>query len=136
MNRPALADVQKFGNYLYILSRNHTFNALRQTTKERERKKLWLRSVVETTEIDTNDVPPDYMPLIDDAIAQLPQQQQAVYILRREKQLSYEMIAEKMDISPDTVRKHMTLANRFIKGHLKKNLPIILLVMSTTLTQV
>lgn len=55
---------------------------------------------------------------INDAIKSLPAQQQLVFRLSKQDGLSREQIAEKLQISPNTVRNHLAAAIQSIKAHL------------------
>jgi RNA polymerase sigma-70 factor (family 1) len=47
-----------------------------------------------------------------DALDQLPPQQRLVFSLRRDENMSYKQIAERLGLSPNTVRNHLTIATR------------------------
>jgi RNA polymerase sigma-70 factor (family 1) len=57
--------------------------------------------------------------LIKMALAKLPPQQQLVFKLSKQDGLSREQIAEKLQISPNTVRNHLAHAIQFIKSDLR-----------------
>lgn len=69
--------------------------------------------------------------LVKEAVDQLPEQQQAVYKLRQEKEFSYKEIATTLNISPNTVRNHLVRAFSSIRTYLLNNgefLPILVLI--------
>jgi len=70
---------------------------------------------------------------ITEAVNQLSPQRQEVFRLSREQYLSYDEIAEKMQLSRLTVRNHLSAALRFIRDHLDKGpeLATILALVST-----
>ena len=131
VNRQALSTVERFDKYLYILSRNHTFNALRQSAKERLKKKEWERHFEDDQNFDSDAYTEDYTPLIEQAVAQLPPQQHKVYILKRLQGLKYEEIASQLNISPETARKHHAAALRNITTYVKTHLDVAFLVLIT-----
>ncbi len=57
----------------------------------------------------------DYTKLIKEALGSLPEKQFQVYQLAREKNLSYREIAEQLNISPLTVKTHMSRALSHIR---------------------
>ena len=65
-------------------------------------------NVEEATTIDNDD-------LIDEAVELLPPQQKKVYILSRRDGMKQQEIAKELNISLETVKKHMVLALRFCK---------------------
>jgi RNA polymerase sigma-70 factor (family 1) len=133
INRPALRSVEKFDSYLYILSRNHTFNALRQLAGEQAKQQEWARHFEDDPDFVADNIAEDYLPLIEQAIASLPKQQKKVFILKRRQGLKYEEIAGQLNISPETARKHMSAALRNITAFVKTNPKILLLILSTPL---
>ncbi len=56
----------------------------------------------------------------DETIKRLPTQQQAVYMMSRVQGLSYDEIADRLQISPNTVRNHMVSALKSIKLRFNK----------------
>lgn len=122
LTREELAPVQNFTGYLFILTRNYTLNCLKKTARERK-KELQYQQYVYTsaTLADEKEERPDYLSLVERAAAQLPPQQQQVYNLCRKDGLKYAEVAEKMGLTPATVKKYMQLAQKtistFIKTH-------------------
>jgi len=120
MSREALAGVNNFRAYLFVISKNHTLNCLRKLTKERQQRKLF--------EEDTaRDPLPDtriniYHSLLDDAIDQLPPQQQLVYLLSRHKRLKYVEVASRLNISHESVKKYLRIATSSITSYVQLKL--------------
>lgn len=59
--------------------------------------------------------------LQDLAILSLSPQQQIVYQLSREEELTYEQIAERLGISKATVKRHMHEAIKNVRDHVARN---------------
>ena len=131
LNRRLLAEIDCFKAYLFVIARNHAFNCLKQIAREKSRKKEWVNTVLhhavnsfwEPAGIDTGK-------LIDEAVELLPPQQNKVYLLSRREGLRQEEIAGKLNISLETVKKHMVLALRFLKNHLRTHTNLLLLFVA------
>ena len=128
-NREQLAAVKQFRSFLFIISRNHTFNCLRQIARERSRQQEW-EYYVQHTSTAAETLPGEYTELIGKAIEQLPPQQRKVYLLRRDA-WKFEEIGRQMQISPETARKHMGQAVRSISKyvHAYKNAVALSLIL-------
>lgn len=134
INRQELTTVDKFTAYLFILTRNYTLNCLRKLANDRK-KQVQYGQYVTTTAGEVAEPQPantDYFSLVDSAIAQLPPQQQQVYLLSRRDGLKHVEIASQMGISRETVKKYIQLAVKsvgdFIKKASKSNLAGIFLL--------
>lgn len=127
MKRATLEAIGNFDAYLFAAVRNHVFNYLRNIARERTRQ-ADLADIVsrqlaaepqgeglQSVELATDE---DYHSLLDEAVAQLPQQQQRVYRLHKQEGLSHAEIASRMQLSVETVKKHMSLALRAIRDRL------------------
>lgn len=116
VRRATLVEIQHFDSYLFTAARNHVFNYIRNMARERDRQAALAAEVLvaETPE-------DDYHMLLDEAVAQLPQQQQRVYRLHKQEGLSHAEIASRMQLSVETVKKHMHLALRTIRDRLSLN---------------
>ncbi len=131
LNRSSLSDIVSFKAYLLVVARNHAFNCLKQIAREKNRKKEWINTVLyhasnyveEATNIEN-----DY--LIDEAVELLPPQQKKVYILSRKNGMKQQEIATELNISLETVKKHMVLALRFIKNYLHTHISLFILLMA------
>jgi len=135
LKRETLPGLDNFSYYLFILSKNQTLNHLRKKANDKVRQLEWLKQFEEEAYMpDDTPVIEEYRSLIDDAIEKLPPQQKKVYKMSREERLKHEEIAKILDISPETVKKHIKLALRFIKNELSsQNDAVIVLVLSTPL---
>lgn len=127
MNRQELSGVEKFTAYLFILTRNYTLNCLRKSANDRKKQVQYgqyvTTAIPQTTEIPTADT--DYFALIDSAVAQLPPQQQQVYLLSRKEGLKHAEIAQQMGISKETVKKYVQLSVKAIANFIKVNAPLL-----------
>jgi len=61
---------------------------------------------------------------IQDAVKLLPPQQKKIYSLKREGMKQAD-IAQELNISVETVKKHMLLAMRFLKSQIRPNIQSI-----------
>ena len=134
LNRMSLSEITCFKAYLLVVARNHAFNCLKQIAREQSRKKEWVNAVLYHAVIsadDNNDI--DTCMLIDEAVELLPSQQKKVYSLSRTKGIRQQEIARQLNISHQTVKKHMALALRFLKNHLRSRINLIMILMTNFL---
>jgi RNA polymerase sigma factor (sigma-70 family) len=123
--RHLLREVDNIKSYLYRLCRNQTLNNLRQLAKEKANQNEWSQTAGNITEDDLHKE--NYFRLIDEAVAKLPRQQQKAYLLSRSEDLTYEEIARRMNLSRDTVKRHIQLAVKFIMNYVRQNagIPVV-----------
>jgi RNA polymerase sigma factor (sigma-70 family) len=57
--------------------------------------------------------------LLHKALSRLSKQQKLIYILSREEGLKYEEIAQRLNVSPSTVKNHMIVALRTLRETFK-----------------
>ncbi len=130
INRSSLTEVDCFKAYLIVVARNHAFNCLKQIAREQSRKKEWVNSVLHhaVNSIDESDAI-DTGKLIDEAVELLPSRQKKVYTLSRREGIRPQEIARELNISHETVKKHMVLALRFLKNHLRTRIGLMIIIM-------
>ncbi|MEO3403338.1 RNA polymerase sigma-70 factor [Mucilaginibacter sp. CAU 1740] len=129
MSRETLAGVDNFKAYLFVVSKNHALNCLRKVVKEQLLLKKLEQSNVVPFIADTYDAD-QYYNLIDEAINQLPPQQQKVYLMSKHSRLKYHEIADQMEISRETVKKYLQIATASIKDYVQEHKEAIVLVMA------
>ncbi|TSJ36421.1 sigma-70 family RNA polymerase sigma factor [Mucilaginibacter corticis] len=124
MNRIELIRIENFSSYLFILTRNHTLNAIRKTVNNRKKQDSYLRHLANEdlyAAIGTADHEKDYTEIVEKAVAQLPPQQQKVFILKREGKKNGD-IAMELDISSESVRKYYQWAVKSVSGYVKSHI--------------
>ncbi|HEY0669741.1 MAG TPA: sigma-70 family RNA polymerase sigma factor [Sphingobacteriaceae bacterium] len=115
--REQLAFVNNFRAYLFTVSRNYAFNALRQQARNAAKLEKWTHyQMQESSGTDDPDLE-EYYVLIDEAISQLPPQQQKAWFLSRCEGLKHEEIASRLSLSRETVKRHISLASSSIKRY-------------------
>jgi RNA polymerase sigma factor (sigma-70 family) len=122
MNRSCLRQIECFRSYLFVIARNLTFDCLKQIKRRKKREKEWMNIAInhpsnQITESTTNISHEK----IEAAVKLLPPQQKKVYICKKNGMKGME-IAKELNISEGTVKKHMVLAMRFLKNHIRANM--------------
>ncbi len=119
----------KFTTWLLKITRNLVFNELRRA-KRRGHVSLQSEPGVEDTPLrDETNLAPDASLLeaelqkaIEEAIMQLPKSQRMALVLRRYEQLSYDQIAEVLDLSVPAVKSVLFRARTELRSRLSKYL--------------
>jgi RNA polymerase sigma factor (sigma-70 family) len=119
----------KFTTWLLKITRNLVFNELRRA-KRRAQVSLQPEPGAEEIPIkdETNPAPDasllegELQRAIEEAIMQLPESQRMALVLRRYEQLSYEQIAEVLDLSVPAVKSVLFRARTELRARLSKYL--------------
>jgi len=119
----------KFTTWLLKITRNLVFNEMRRT-KRRAHVRLQSEPCAEDPPVkDEMNLAPDASLLetelqrtIEEAILQLPETQRMALVLRRYEQLSYEQIAEVLDLSVPAVKSVLFRARSELRSKLSKYL--------------
>lgn len=117
--RNSLPDVQNPEAYLYRVVRNKITLRFKKLAKERMAIKH-LKRIQEkgepTTEwtVEMNETQRIYQEIVEE----MPDKQRQVFYLSRKEGLSRKEIAERLHISPHTVKNHLQKAKEFLKTHL------------------
>ncbi|MEM0577165.1 RNA polymerase sigma factor [Flavobacterium polysaccharolyticum] len=125
-NHKKLADIENIENYLFIISRNHIFDMLKKIARENN-----ITAGVEYKNTFANDTDTaikdnQYNTILNQIIEQLPPQQQKIYKMAKWEGLSHQQIGEDLGISPETVKKHMAQALKFVRNKISPYLHLFL----------
>jgi RNA polymerase sigma-70 factor (family 1) len=119
MSREALEEVENFKSYLFVVCRNHAINAFRKAMRELDHYRQFENSVRSEKKSAEEDDDLFVLNIIDEAIDSLTPRQKEVYLLHRHQRLTYQQIADKLNIGRESVKTHIELAVRSITKHLK-----------------
>jgi RNA polymerase sigma-70 factor (family 1) len=131
--RETLLQVERFDSFLFIIARNHIISELR-------------KKIAHPLEPDAVDVYKEERGIPDQelsfkqlqqhlktAIELLPQQQKTAFLLSRDEGLSYEAIAVQMNLSKETVKKHIGRSLNFLRTYMRTkaevNLAIFFIIL-------
>jgi RNA polymerase sigma-70 factor (family 1) len=122
LKRNEMGSIKDFKSYLFIMTRNFIFDRIKKMSYETEAKSA-LNG--ETFFIDDTEYlvrHHECQQLLKEAIELLPPQQRTIYNLAKVEGLSQEAIAERMQLSKLTVKKHMAMALKAIRKYLDTRL--------------
>lgn len=120
LNRTRLLEIDNFTAYLFITTRNHVLNKIRQSLREKEKHTSYLQSarILESIAPEEPHNIEERYQLLEKAVNNLPPQQQKVFTLRQQG-LKNPEIAKVLNISTVSVAKYQQLALRFINDYVK-----------------
>lgn len=127
LNRASLASMENFPGWLFTVARNQIFDSLKRAAK----KKAVPLDLTAESSADASADPEhllqgrEFSQVLQSAIRQLPEKQRETYQLIRQEGLSRNEVAEKMNISPETVKSNLELAQRKIRAFCIKELGFI-----------
>ena len=128
VNREKLREVEQASAWIYKIASNVSYTYLRT---EANRRKI-LERVTTTHETES------FLPALDarqldliirQAVDKLPERRQEVYRLSREQGLSHQEIAERLDLSVNTVKNQVTASLKFIYEQISKETGLSLLTL-------
>jgi RNA polymerase sigma-70 factor (ECF subfamily) len=123
VGREKLPEINCFSAYLATITRNHIYNALRKLANE----ELLLEKLLSPHPADRPDAPIENLSLkelqdtLQKVIATLTPQQKKVFELSRMEGLKHDEIATRLNISRETVKKHVSEALRIVRGQLLRH---------------
>jgi len=117
INRSNLNNIQNFSGYLFIVTRNDAYKALKGIAG----KSKIILVEEQDQNLAANDtadrlMEKEYNLILQNAIDRLPNQQKEVYTLVKEHGLTRDEVANKMQIRPDTVKFHLAQAMKKIRA--------------------
>jgi RNA polymerase sigma-70 factor (family 1) len=123
IKKETLADIQDFEDYLFIITRNHVFSALKRVARQQQLVddlQLELPSSEDSTYNGIHNQ--ELEEILQQAVALLPAQQKQIYLLSKEQEMKREEIAKMLRISSETVKTHLSRALRHIRAYSKLKL--------------
>jgi RNA polymerase sigma-70 factor (family 1) len=124
-NRERLKTELSFKGYLIKITKNHVLNLLARASREEKIRSEILYFTPEGSEDTENSIyDRDYQKHAEEIISMLPEQRQRIFRMYRYDDMSGDEIAVLLNISKGTVKDHLLKANRFIRKHLHRIVPL------------
>src|SRR5690606_15474068 len=102
--------------FLFTIARRLVIDMMRNATSTAAlRDSLWSTMQKENHATEETILENNLAALVDEAVAQLPAQQQLIFKLSRDQGLTHEEIAIKLGISKNTVKNHLVSALKTLK---------------------
>jgi len=119
IRRQHLATIDNFGGFLRTIAKNETLNALKKIAVEQKNYQLANQTNTDIDSATENEIQfRETKKLLDEAINKLPPQQKLIYNLCHMEGLKQKDVAEKLSLSPLTVKTHLRDAVKSIKNYL------------------
>jgi RNA polymerase sigma-70 factor (family 1) len=116
---------QSFNNFLFRITKNHILNHLRDMQRDVALNKEYRLSLSSFhNAVEESLIPDEYIALANKAIALLPDKRRSIFIMSRLEGMSYEQIAQALDISKDTVRLQMIKSIKSIREYLRLHVDV------------
>lgn len=121
INRQTLHTIDNLPAYINRMTRNQVLNGMKRKAHEESLIRELHPGREDHNPTEEAALGKELEQLLHKAIGQLPAQQQKVYRMSRIEGLKHEDIANELNISRETVKKHMMAALRSVKQYLEEN---------------
>lgn len=123
INREAIAEKDNPASWLFAVTSNLALTFLRHMSVERrfvDKVKLQMQDVPQHNPVEDHLFLQESEALLKKAMDMLPPRQQLTYQLSRQEGLSHKEIAERLGVSPNTVKNQIVSAIRSISDFIRK----------------
>lgn len=129
--RNRLAKVRSIKAYLFIMARNLAFRRFRENLRQETAGEHLVEFYANTeVSMELTIELKDLADLIDAEIGRLPEKMREVFVLSRKEHLSYQEIAERLEISDETVKKQISRALKYLRVRMDKSyIPYLTILM-------
>jgi RNA polymerase sigma-70 factor (ECF subfamily) len=131
-NRHDIDTNRSLSGLIFKMTKNLTIGHLRQMARSQTLREKFLQFSQKENRNTVEEVIllDEYMELANQAITQLPPKCRQIYDLHYKECLDHRSIAERLNISPHTVKSHLLKATNVIKAYLKLHSDIVFLWMA------
>lgn len=118
LRKEMLGDVTHFKAYLFTITRNYVFSALKRIARRQNLEVSAVRdNPVFHSDTENTLIQKEYEEILQRAVSSLPAQQKQAYILIKEKGYKRHEVAAELQISAETVKTHLAQAMRAIRAY-------------------
>lgn len=129
LKRSDLTEISNFPAWLNTVTSNHLFSLLkRRVAKEKREVSLESIQMLAITNTENDILQRDTEAVLNKAISSLPAQQNKVYKLIKVYGFKKEEVASQLNLSPETVKVHLTKAIKSIRAYCVNHMDLFLLL--------
>ena len=130
VKRKLIAAAKRPDSYVFTILHNCIYSHFRKLARERQLK-LKLEQEIENSEnlIEALLDKKENTNILENIINQLPPQQKLIYKLAKQEGKSRDEIARQLNISPNTVKNHLSSAVEYLRTYLKKDVSVLIWVV-------
>lgn len=122
IHRETLAFVENMDKFIFTIAFRKSLNLLRKAAYNTLLlNELQKSSAAPGENEDEKMIEVEYKDLFQQALNHLSPQKRIVFQLSKQNGLNYHEIAEKLNLSPNTIRNHMVEALRIVRAFLRNN---------------
>lgn len=130
LRRETFGEVTHFKAYLFTITRNYVFTALKRIARRQNQEKIAAQDIpLYYSDTENQLIQKQYEEILKRAVNTLPAQQKQVYILVKEKGYKRNEVADELQLSPETVKTHLAQAIRTIRAYCLAHLDTSLLLL-------
>jgi RNA polymerase sigma-70 factor (family 1) len=118
---------QSFKALLFTIAYNNVMTKFRENIKEKKYREYILKRATEYYDQERIFLAEDLESYVLRIIDRLPPRRKEIFILRKEYNMTYKDISEKLGVSVKTVENNINLAIRFIKAQVGTDALVLLL---------
>lgn len=128
-SREKLGDFKLLNSYIFTIAYNNSIDLIRKRINSNKYlDHLKNSSVIQISPATISEIEFNELNIqVEKLIATLPERQKQVYLLHREDGLTYPEIAERLNISKNTVENHMVKALKYLRSNMDNSLLINML---------
>ncbi|QEC78519.1 RNA polymerase sigma-70 factor [Mucilaginibacter ginsenosidivorax] len=135
MNRHLLEEVKHPTSYLFNIATNKTLDYLKKIANNAKlMDKIAYRSTELTNDTEERVIFRESAAIIEMAVSALPEQRKLIYHLSRNEGLTHEQIAERLNISRNTVKNQLVTALKSIRMFTEKRASVFSVAVFVLLT--
>ena len=122
--------------YLFTIARNISFNLLAKATNNLKLREQVFYDSQEPSLIIEDELDEDIEVIKEKAISTLPPKRRAIFLMSRNRGMTYEDIGEELDISTSTVKTQMSKALDNLRTYLRLHTDLTICLMIFLLNQI
>ncbi len=122
-----LTEVRNIRSFIFQITHHKVVDQLRYQARNRKlRQEMW--NIIEASQSNADHalIEEEYLQCLEKAKNQLTSQQLLIFEMSRQEGLSHRKIAERLDISTNTVKNHMVSALKTLREYLQVNSDVVI----------
>jgi len=129
-----IQDIENLNRYIFLMCRNMAINHINKASRDKKYRDHLIRAwnnlnIRGKSDMEIKITGDHYRDLLENSLNRLPPRQKEIFTLSKQEGMSNQRIAQKLGLSPNTVKNHLHQALKTLRSTIHPDIDFMILIL-------